>query len=126
MRAKYNSISRSYKNKKCQAFTPILVLILILPAFIITTAPLIQDPISDISDLISDNELFEDSTIDEEAVIEKAQSLMKSHFTENQGQVDNSEVLFYGQIPNGMIGFGVSKILVWLENTTSCIEKEVN
>ena len=58
----------------------------------------------------------------ETAVIETAESLMMSQFQENLGQVSNPDVLFYGNIPGGMIGFGVSKILIWLEDTPHSIE----
>ncbi|MHA2459859.1 MAG: SBBP repeat-containing protein [Candidatus Thorarchaeota archaeon] len=51
----------------------------------------------------------------EEEILEKADTLLKSQFQENLGQVGNDEVLFYGRIPGGMVGFGISKVLIWLE-----------
>ena len=60
--------------------------------------------------------------LNETAVFEATESLMMSHFQENLGQVSNPDVLFYGNIPGGMIGFGVSKILIWLEDTPHSIE----
>jgi hypothetical protein len=36
-----------------------------------------------------------------------------SHFYENKGQIDSTDLLFYGKIDGGLIGFATSKILIW-------------
>ncbi len=61
---------------------------------------------------------------DSDAILPDVQQKMTSenqdvlgHFYENLGQIDNSEVLYYGHIPDGMIGFAEDKILLWLEGS---------
>ncbi|MHA1908989.1 MAG: SBBP repeat-containing protein, partial [Candidatus Thorarchaeota archaeon] len=109
-----------------RAFT-ILLLVLFSSPLIIAVPQVIADIQLD-SDFLTPEEvqsMFDedkgDIPIDEEEIIRKAQDLMRSQFQENLGQVANPSILFYGQIPGGLIGFGISKVFIWLENTTQSI-----
>jgi len=110
-----------FKIRRSQVLTPFLLLILVLPSLIAFAAPIKEDPSSEIAELLTDIQPLVDESIDEEAVIEQAESLLRSQFMENRGQVGNNEVLLYGNIPGGMIGFAVSKVLVWLDGAPNCI-----
>jgi hypothetical protein len=60
-------------------------------------------------------------TIDETVADSVIQSAFLSQFYENIGQVNTREVMFYGRMPGGMIGFGRSRIHLWMEGTDSCV-----
>ena len=68
-----------------------------------------------------DSEKTLGDTIDEGIISEQTQKLLRGQFYENLGQVNNSEVLFYGQIPGGMIGFACSKIFLWMDGASSSV-----
>jgi hypothetical protein len=48
-------------------------------------------------------------------------SALSSYFYENLGQINNTEVLFYGAIPGGLIGFGRSQVSLWLNGANNCL-----
>lgn len=48
------------------------------------------------------------------------EKLMNSFF-ENIGQVDNEDILYYGILQEGFIGFGVGKIYLWNQGTETSI-----
>ncbi|KXH70160.1 MAG: hypothetical protein AM326_01045 [Candidatus Thorarchaeota archaeon SMTZ-45] len=50
-------------------------------------------------------------------IAEKAQQDQRSQFCENIGQIDEQDVMFYGRIPGGWIGFGLDKVILLKENT---------
>ncbi|MHA2285037.1 MAG: SBBP repeat-containing protein [Candidatus Thorarchaeota archaeon] len=83
----------------------------------LTSAAIAQDDIPIIPDM--DTIMLDPQQ--EAEIIEKADALLKSQFQENLGQMGNDEVLLYGRIPGGMIGFGISKVLIWLEGTSTSI-----
>jgi len=70
-------------------------------------------------------ELWDDQTdkssLNKTAIIRSTREVMMNHFSENLGQIGNEEIMHYGQFSGGMIGFGASKIFIWLENSTKCI-----
>ncbi|MHA2021061.1 MAG: DUF7948 domain-containing protein, partial [Candidatus Thorarchaeota archaeon] len=63
----------------------------------------------------------ESDTIDETKADSVAQSAFLTQFYENIGQLNTKDVLFYGRMPGGMIGFGESRIHLWLEGADSCV-----
>ena len=65
----------------------------------------------------------ENASNDQE-IIEKVNKQMGSTFLENRGQISNKEVLFYGTIQNGKIGFCIGKIIFWIEDINSFVEYE--
>ncbi|TET10496.1 MAG: hypothetical protein E3J86_05565, partial [Candidatus Thorarchaeota archaeon] len=58
-------------------------------------------------------------SIDETVADLAAQVAFLSQFYENIGQVNTREVMFYGRMPGGMIGFGEGRIQLWMEGTDS-------
>ncbi|MHA2149100.1 MAG: SBBP repeat-containing protein [Candidatus Thorarchaeota archaeon] len=88
----------------------------IIDSFVEPTGALTLEEIQEFLD-----ETPDELGINETAITQTAQEMMMSSFQENLGQIDNEDVLLYGRIPRGMIGFGVSEVFVWLENTTSSI-----
>ncbi|NHI89319.1 MAG: hypothetical protein EAX87_07335 [Candidatus Thorarchaeota archaeon] len=111
------SFARSVRIEKSKASALLLLALLTLPSLIASAAPINDNATLGTSELIQELQPAPDESIDKEAVIEQAQSFMRSQFTENKGQVGNDEVMFYGNIPNGMIGFGISRVFVWLEGS---------
>ena len=71
-------------------------------------------PVSDLEDA----DLLENDA-DKAGVIERAKQTAGSHFYENIGQIRNREVKYYGTIPGGQIGFGESKVFLWMEGAES-------
>ena len=65
------------------------------------------------------SERYDESVIEEEIEVNNIQNLLTSGFCENKGQVKNDEVLYYGYLNSGMIGFGVSKIFLWGNEATN-------
>jgi hypothetical protein len=63
----------------------------------------------------------ESDKIDETMANSVAQSAFQSQFYENKGQVNTKDVMFYGRVPGGMIGFGVSRISLRMDGTDSCV-----
>ncbi|MFW9888582.1 MAG: SBBP repeat-containing protein [Candidatus Thorarchaeota archaeon] len=63
----------------------------------------------------------ESGPIDETIADSVAQGALFTQFYENIGQLNTKDVMFYGGIPGGMIGFGESKIHLWMEGTDSCV-----
>ncbi|MFX1263667.1 MAG: SBBP repeat-containing protein [Promethearchaeota archaeon] len=59
--------------------------------------------------------------IDEITVDSAVQGALLTQFYENIGQLNTEDVMFYGIMPGGMIGFGESRIRFWMEGTDSCI-----
>jgi hypothetical protein len=59
--------------------------------------------------------------IEETVADSVAHSAFLSQFYENIGQVNAKDVMFYGRMPGGMIGFGESRIHLWMEGTDSCV-----
>ncbi|MFW9887740.1 MAG: SBBP repeat-containing protein [Candidatus Thorarchaeota archaeon] len=59
--------------------------------------------------------------IDEKISDSLAQNVFLTQFYENIGQLNTKDVLFYGRMPGGMIGFGESRIHLWMEGTDSCV-----
>lgn len=43
-------------------------------------------------------------------------------FIENKGQIGNDEILFYSEIPGGLIGFAEGKVLLWSHDHQNVIE----
>lgn len=101
----------------------ILALLLILSSLVgyIPSITFSITSISENSDAIPTSEPIEGSDIDREKIAATTREMLYSHFTENLGQVNNRDIMYYGRFPGGMIGFGVSAIFVWLENTTNTI-----
>ncbi|MHA2021903.1 MAG: DUF7948 domain-containing protein, partial [Candidatus Thorarchaeota archaeon] len=62
-----------------------------------------------------------DDTIDETVADSVAHSAFLSRFYENIGQIANDDVRFYGRMPGGRIGFGESRIHLWMDGTDSCV-----
>ena len=58
-------------------------------------------------------------SIDETVADSVAQVAFLTQFYENIGQVNTREVMFYGRMPGGMIGFGRSRIHLWMEGADS-------
>ena len=56
-----------------------------------------------------------DFKIDEAEVLERTDKLSHIQFSENIGQIENEDILFYGMIPGGTIGFAESKIFLMME-----------
>ncbi|MFW9768468.1 MAG: SBBP repeat-containing protein [Candidatus Thorarchaeota archaeon] len=100
----------------------VFLVFLFIASLSISITPLIEMT-EDLSLLRDDiqSSTREELGLNEEQITKTAQDMMMSIFQENLGQVDNEEVLFYGRFPGGMIGFGVDKVLLWLEGTTNCI-----
>ncbi len=96
----------------------LLVSLFVIPAVVVSEK---LDVREDLSQLLDEEIDFLDSTVNETVVTEVTQKLLRSYFTENLGQVKNDDVLFYGRIPSGMIGFGVSRVYISLENTSKSI-----
>lgn len=65
----------------------------------------------------NDNESL---SLSEQEIAEEANKRFRSSFIENKGQVGN-EVVFYGSLPNGKIGFGESKVMLWMEGMNSIV-----
>jgi hypothetical protein len=63
----------------------------------------------------------ESDTIDETMVDSVAESAFFSQFYENKGQLNTKDVMFYGRMPGGMIGFGVGRIYLWMQGTDSYV-----
>ncbi|TET29671.1 MAG: hypothetical protein E3J70_06365, partial [Candidatus Heimdallarchaeota archaeon] len=66
----------------------------------------------------NDNESL---SLSEQEIAEEANKRFRSSFIENKGQVGNEEVVFYGSLPNGKIGFGESKVMLWMERMNSIV-----
>jgi len=60
-------------------------------------------------------------SLTKQEIIEKANNKMRSSFLENKGQVKNQEILFYGSLPIGKIGFGESKVMLWMNGLTDFV-----
>ena len=55
------------------------------------------------------------------AMAQMAAEIRRHHFYENIGQIDSSELMFYGRMQGGFIGFAENRVLLW----TSCVENNV-
>ncbi|MGC9778078.1 MAG: SBBP repeat-containing protein [Candidatus Heimdallarchaeota archaeon] len=60
-------------------------------------------------------------SLSEQEIAEEVNKRFKSSFLENQGQLGNEEIIFYGSLPNGRIAFGESKVMLWMEGMESII-----
>ncbi len=60
-------------------------------------------------------------SLSEQEITEEVNKRFRSSFLENQGQLGNEEIIFYGSLPNGKIAFGESKIMLWMEGMNSII-----
>lgn len=58
------------------------------------------------------------------ANVQVAETAMACTFLENRGQLDDSDVLFYGRIPGGYVGFGASSLFLWQEDNHERITLE--
>lgn len=63
----------------------------------------------------------ESLSLSEQEIVEEVNKKTRSSFLENQGQVGNEDVVFYGSIPNGRIAFGESKVMLWMEGMNSFV-----
>jgi hypothetical protein len=45
--------------------------------------------------------------------LESSTNFLQAQFYENLGQLNDSNILFYGLTPNGILGFGISEISYW-------------
>ena len=57
----------------------------------------------------------------ENVLTEGVKTSLVSQFYENMGQLKNIEVLYYGTIPGGHIGFCADRILLWMRGTQRCV-----
>jgi hypothetical protein len=57
----------------------------------------------------------------EKELVEKAHSLVRSQFYENIGQIDNDDLMFYGKVQGGVIGFGESRVYLWQEGENGSV-----
>ena len=55
--------------------------------------------------------------INRSAVDSSVREALGSQFYENVGQIDSTDIRFYGRIPGGAIGFGESKVFLWMGST---------
>ena len=103
--------------------TRLYILFLMISSVVcfIPTIPTSIDALVDGGDILPESESLEEMGIDQELVTAKTREMLYSQFYENLGQVQNEVILYYGRFPGGMIGFGVSEVFIWLENTTSSI-----
>ncbi|MBD3190714.1 MAG: hypothetical protein GF308_08715 [Candidatus Heimdallarchaeota archaeon] len=69
--------------------------------------------------LIEDQELS--SNVEEEHLQVAQKILNNVGFFENLGQVSNEDILYYGQFAQGKIGFGTSKIFLWVSGWSSVV-----
>ena len=60
-------------------------------------------------------------SLSEQEIAEEVNKKFRSAFVENQGQVGNEEIIFYGSLLNGKIAFGESKVMLWMEGMNSLI-----
>jgi len=60
-------------------------------------------------------------SLNEQEIADEANKRFRSSFLENKGQVGNEEVIFYGSLPNGKIGFGESKVMLWMDGMNNVI-----
>ena len=90
----------------------IIVIIFMAPLLVIPFCEIY--PVTTLSDSVSFN-------IDDDKAYEKTMELQNSQFLENIGQVKNSDVLFYGSIPGGTIGFGASRVYLWMNGADSLV-----
>jgi len=60
-------------------------------------------------------------SLNEHEIAEKVNKKIRSSFFENQGQMDNQEIIYYGSLPNGKIAFGESKVLLWADGMNDII-----
>ncbi len=63
-----------------------------------------------------------DSTLKEKNIYEKVKQLECAEFLENNGQLNNDEILYYSYLPEGMAGFTNSKIIFWISDYPEFIE----
>ncbi|MBD3193224.1 MAG: hypothetical protein GF308_21500 [Candidatus Heimdallarchaeota archaeon] len=61
------------------------------------------------------------STLSENEISQAAFKGLRSSFIKNVGQLKNDEIIYYGALPNGKIGFCKSKILLLMEGSNSII-----
>ncbi len=71
-----------------------------------------------VSDLSNSSDSFVPS---EETIIQMAEMSLNDHFFENLGQIDVDDILYYGSIPGGTIGFGESKCYLWIDGSKGWI-----
>ena len=64
----------------------------------------------------NNNEKYKDSTLYESAK-KATHRAFGTQFFENFGQIDDERVIFYCKIPGGLIGFGKSIVISWLEGS---------
>jgi len=60
-------------------------------------------------------------SLSEQEIAEEANKRFRSSFLENQGQIGNDEIIFYGSLTNGKIAFGESKVMLWMEGMNSIV-----
>ncbi|MHA2352154.1 MAG: SBBP repeat-containing protein [Candidatus Thorarchaeota archaeon] len=63
----------------------------------------------------------ESDSIDETIMDSVVQSAFLTQFYENIGQLNTKDVMYYGRMPGGMIGFGENRIRLWKEGTDSSV-----
>ncbi len=90
----------------------VALVILVSGVFIAPTIPLSYN---------TDSGVNEDCEVNEEVIEEQVEVALRSQFFENLGQVANPEVMLYGNIPGGMIGFAESRILLWMEGAFGAV-----
>lgn len=95
----------------------VMIGIMLISMFIVPSVVVVEEPsvIEDLSYLTDEEANLLDSTVNETAITQTAKEMMMSSFQENLGQIDNKDILFYGRIPGGMIGFEEHKYLIWLD-----------
>lgn len=64
-------------------------------------------------------------SVDSDSSVENAKEtpaeLLNTMFYDNLGQLSNPDILYYGMIPEGMIGFGVCEIYLWNQESSDVI-----
>ncbi|MHA1577626.1 MAG: SBBP repeat-containing protein [Candidatus Thorarchaeota archaeon] len=68
--------------------------------------------------------------VEDKETITDARVPLTSTFYENVGQIANEEILYYSNIDEGMIGFGIGKIFLWVdelqEMSTLILQDSIN
>ena len=57
----------------------------------------------------------------EKSLTKGVQTTLLPQFYENIGQLENADVLYYGSVPGGRIGFGTDRIFLWMRGTQSSV-----
>ncbi|MHA1909155.1 MAG: SBBP repeat-containing protein [Candidatus Thorarchaeota archaeon] len=55
--------------------------------------------------------------INRSGIDSSVREVLGSQFFENVGQINSTDIRFYGRIPGGTIGFGESKVFIWMGST---------